>query len=227
MSDEIECAVIAAAGFGSRLGQGMPKCLVDVGGQSILQRLIHSLDGVVKKIIVVAGYNASDVIDHCKHIVSTSSIQVVVNENFASTNTAYSMRLGARGLKGRVLFLDGDLVIEKDSLHQFMSSAKKHDMYIGVSTHITEGPVYIDGSVFDGDELRISGFSRDKITFLEWGNVFVGKASIMDEASGFVYTVLEDYLPMFGRVLNMREIDTLADYQDAIRFIKESIDCQD
>mgnify|MGYP003131060655 FL=1 len=60
----VEGAVIACAGLGSRLGLGLPKCLIEVDGKTILTRLIESLRPHVSRIHVVIGYREELVADY-------------------------------------------------------------------------------------------------------------------------------------------------------------------
>lgn len=56
-------AVILAAGRGSRLGQyteDRPKCLIEVGGRTLLERHLDALAGGVEEIAIVTGYRAAD-----------------------------------------------------------------------------------------------------------------------------------------------------------------------
>ena len=53
--------VIAAAGVGSRLGFGMPKCLVEVKGHRIFEYQLEALDWA-DEIRMVVGYHADEVV---------------------------------------------------------------------------------------------------------------------------------------------------------------------
>ena len=48
----IGSAVIAAAGLGSRIGMGMPKCMIEIDGVTILSRLLTALRPHVPVIIL-------------------------------------------------------------------------------------------------------------------------------------------------------------------------------
>ncbi len=59
-------AVILAAGRGTRLGneytKGLPKCLLELGGQTLLRHQIAALQAVgVRGIVVVTGYRKEQV----------------------------------------------------------------------------------------------------------------------------------------------------------------------
>jgi choline kinase len=105
-------AVILAAGVGSRLGETAgtcPKCLIDVGGKTIVERQITCLRaGGVKEIVVVTGYEELQV----RTFVGDrfDNIVFVNNPRYAETNTIYSLYLGAPYLTEDFFYCNGDVV---------------------------------------------------------------------------------------------------------------------
>ena len=57
----VKHVVIACAGFGSRLGKKMPKCLVQVKGRTLLSYLLE-MTQEIEDVRVVVGFHAEDVI---------------------------------------------------------------------------------------------------------------------------------------------------------------------
>jgi L-glutamine-phosphate cytidylyltransferase len=102
-------AVILAAGRGGRLRDvtgDRPKCLMRVGDRLLIERQIRSLRGCgVDAITVVAGFRAADVRRSCG-----AGVDVVVNAQYASTNSLYSL------WTARDLLLDGFVVLNCDVL---------------------------------------------------------------------------------------------------------------
>jgi len=100
--------VILAAGRGSRLNGGnsdMPKCLVTVGGKTLLSRNIDILRAAgVDDVVVVVGCAAETVRR------SIPDVTFVENSIFAQTNSLYSLWLA------RTLLTDGFLVMNCDVL---------------------------------------------------------------------------------------------------------------
>ena len=84
-------AIILAAGKGKRLEKvcgDYPKCLVDIGGLSLIERQIETLRSVgVNDITAVVGYGAEHVREHCG-----SGISYIENEIHDQTNSLYSLR---------------------------------------------------------------------------------------------------------------------------------------
>src|SRR6185436_13522950 len=100
--------VILAAGRGARLNGGngdMPKCLVTVGGETLLARNVRLLrDAGIDDVVVVVGCAAETVRR------SLSEVTFVENPQFAHTNSLYSLWLT------RPLLTDGFIVMNCDVL---------------------------------------------------------------------------------------------------------------
>jgi choline kinase len=108
-------AIILAAGVGSRLApltDKIPKCLVPVGGKSVL---MHQLEAFrrcgLRDILVVAGYRAEQVgnaLNGCGRL--------LVNSQFRSTNNMYSLSLAAPYVEGSCILVNGDVVFDASIL---------------------------------------------------------------------------------------------------------------
>jgi L-glutamine-phosphate cytidylyltransferase len=101
--------VILAAGKGARLNGTIgdkPKCLLRVGGQTLIERQIEALRRTgIEDIAVVVGCQADSVRRTCGH-----GITYVENSRFAQTNSLYSLWLA------RTLLADGFVVMNCDVL---------------------------------------------------------------------------------------------------------------
>lgn len=193
--------------------------MLEIEGISLLSRLIQILEPVVRRIHVVVGYREEMIVD----LVSRSHRGVVLvrNPHYRTTNTAQSMAIGARGCRGKVLFLDGDLLIEPRSLTGFISFAAGTNLTIGVTRSISENPVYVHTTETHDGDMIVTGFSRTDASSLEWANVFAGPAQWLDEEKNYVFNRLEQHLPAAAFPLNLREVDTVADLVEAKKFAVE------
>ena len=209
----IENAVIAAAGFGSRLGRGLPKCMVKVGDYLIIDYLVNVLKPYVKNIILVVGYRSELVVKYCEE--NFSNIKIVINHDYKSTNTAYSYSLGSAQIKGKCLFLDGDLIISEQSMLQFLSKACEVDTLLGITKNITQDPVYVKV-----ENNKIIEFMRGEKSEYEWANIFCGDARLLDNAPNYVYEELQYLENLYFTEIDLQEVDTELDYLKAIDFIK-------
>lgn len=214
----VENAVIAAAGLGSRLGLGHPKCMLELGGITLLTRMIRLLESYVSRIHVVVGYREDMVIDHCARY--HPQVVLVRNPDFRTTNTAQSLALGARYLPGKCVFLDGDLVINPDSFGAFLDHAAQSELLVGLCQPNTENAVFADAEE-SAQGLTVTGFTRESRTLYEWANVFVGPTTLMNGAENYVFEHLAKRLPLPGCMLELAEIDTSADMRSAETFVKK------
>lgn len=102
-------AVILAAGMGSRLhgvAGDNPKCLMRLGGRTLLDRQLASLNACgVQEVTVVAGFQAARVAEACG-----SRASVVENPRFAETNSLYSLWLARPLFASGVLVMNGDVL---------------------------------------------------------------------------------------------------------------------
>lgn len=211
----VEGAVIAAAGLGSRLGLGMPKCMIEINGVPILDRLLDILRPSVSVIHVVVGYREEMVIEYCaKH---HPDVVLVRNPQYRTTNTAYSFARGAAHLRGKVVYMDGDLIICPESFREFLSYAKSQDVLIGFTDSKSENAVFLQGEK-SGNVMSVTGFSRDAVGPFEWANVMVGPSDFMKNVDGYVFEHLRNHLPTTGHMLELVEVDTSEDLQRAMAF---------
>jgi choline kinase len=101
--------IILAAGKGSRLNGtagDKPKCLVEAGGVTLIERQIRTLQRAgVDEIVVVAGCQADRVRARCGHRVT-----YVENTRFAETNSMFSLWMA------RALLYEGFVVLNCDVL---------------------------------------------------------------------------------------------------------------
>lgn len=211
-------AVIAAAGLGSRLGLGTPKAMLEINGITILTRLIDSLEKQVDTLHVVVGYREELIIQHCAR--HHPKVVIVRNPEYRNTNTAQSFELGAQHLKGKTLFLDGDLVFAPGSLEGFINEGRRHESLLGICKPGSEKAVYVNSAKLDGS-LSVTGFSSTSKTDYEWANIVAGDAQLFRKATGYVYEFLSPHLPIPAFEVLTSEIDTPADLSSAIAFISK------
>ena len=98
-------AIILAAGMGRRLGgltEGLPKCLLEINGKTILGRQLEALKGM--DVIMVVGYKAEMI----KELYP--GLKYVTNPDFGTTNTICSLGLALNGKDTFVL--NGDVVFD-------------------------------------------------------------------------------------------------------------------
>lgn len=113
--------IILAAGRGSRLNGGtgdMPKCLVTVGGETLLSRNARVLrEAGVDDITIVIGC-AADTVRR-----TISDVTFVENANFAGTNSMYSLWLARTRLTEGFLVMNCDVLLHPQLVADLVSAA--------------------------------------------------------------------------------------------------------
>jgi choline kinase len=130
-----DAAVILVAGVGARLRpltNDRPKALMDLGGETILNRAIRLLIGHgVQEIVLATGYR-EDQIRTALSFVDTR-ISYFRNEAFETTQNSVSLGLCRTALRGKSFFkLDGDVVFQPDVLTRL--TASRADLSVAVDS---------------------------------------------------------------------------------------------
>lgn len=120
-------AIILAAGVGSRirpLTDNCPKCLLKVGGVTILERMITNIrECGIDEVIIVLGYLDTKIERFVKDIFPDLSVQFAVNDKFSETNTGYSLMLAEAFTNGTgFVKFDADVVFDKTILRRLLDS---------------------------------------------------------------------------------------------------------
>jgi choline kinase len=113
--------VILAAGKGARLNgtaADRPKCLVDVGGVSLLRRQIDALRAAgIRDLVVVAGCQA----DRVRREAGTG-VTIVENPRFGETNSLYSLWLARGHLAPGFIVLNCDVLFHPRLLDDLLTA---------------------------------------------------------------------------------------------------------
>jgi choline kinase len=109
-------ALLLAAGTGSRLRpltRNAPKCLTEVGGRPILDRLIHNLRAKgFERLVVVLGHQGDQIRDFLRHKADGMRVDYVFNPEYKTTNNLYSLWLARQQIQEPFLLVESDLVFE-------------------------------------------------------------------------------------------------------------------
>lgn len=102
-------AIILAAGVGSRLRPltaDRPKCLLDVGGQTLLDRQLAAIRRAgILEVAIVTGYRG----DQIRARVD-ASVRIIDSARFEDTNSLYSLWLARDCLTGGAIILNSDVL---------------------------------------------------------------------------------------------------------------------
>lgn len=126
--------IILAAGQGTRLRpltDDKPKCMVEVNGQSIIERQLDTMYscGVKKEdITIVAGYRSDALIDRF----GNTGIQIIVNEAYETTNMVCSLMCAQHLMQAEedVVVSYGDIIYDKTVFRKILEAADKMSVIV-------------------------------------------------------------------------------------------------
>ena len=168
--------VILAAGRGARLNGGkgdMPKCLVTLGGETMLSRNIRQLRAAgITEIVVVVGCAADTVRRTCQ------GVTFVENTIFAQTNSMYSLWLTRSLLTEGFVVMNCDVLVHPQLLTDLVSARHEDALLLAyrdesttygeeeMKVRVHRGRVVdisktMDPDDADGENIGIVKFGRD------------------------------------------------------------------
>jgi choline kinase len=132
--------IILAAGRGARLNGGnndMPKCLVTLGGETLLSRNVRLLRSAgIQDVVVVVGCAAETVRRTCQ------GVEFVENARFAQTNSLYSLWLARPMLSDGFVVMNCDVLLHPQLLTDLLTARHEDALLVA----------YRDGDTTYGEE---------------------------------------------------------------------------
>lgn len=114
-------AIILAAGFGMRMvpiNTEMPKGLLEVNGEPLIERIIKQLHEVgIKEIYVVVGFMK----EKYEYLIDEYGVELVVNADYAAKNNLHSVKLVKEHLENAYI-IPCDIWCDRNPFHQ-------HELY--------------------------------------------------------------------------------------------------
>lgn len=122
-------AIILAAGMGKRLKEltrNNTKCMVEVNGVTLIDRVLRQLDALsLNRIVVVVGYEGHKLQQYIGTLSVDTPIQFVENPIYDKTNNIYSLWLAREELaKDDTLLLESDLIFEDSVLRALVDDPR-------------------------------------------------------------------------------------------------------
>lgn len=128
--------IILAAGRGLRLNGvtgNTPKCLLEIGGLTLLERQIQALRACgIDEIVVVVGYEAERVQRLCD-----SQIHFVENSCFDQTNSLYSLWLTRDLLGSGFVVINSDVLFHPQLLSDLITARYEDALLIGYGDQLS------------------------------------------------------------------------------------------
>jgi choline kinase len=174
-------SVILAAGVSARLRpltDDIPKCLLRIGGKTILERtvdnlLAHDLDDI----IIVTGYLQERIRDFLAGRYPRLKVAYIFNDLYATTNNIYSLWMTkARIGNGGMLLMDSDILFDKGILGLLLGSEHRDGLALRSDRQLGDEEIKVrvrpDGSIAEigkavdsaqaaGESIGIEKFSPD------------------------------------------------------------------
>lgn len=237
-------AVILAAGRGQRLqpsGWRDPKCLLPVGGKSLLDNMLDALaDNGVRDVVLVVGYRQESLRRHLEGRHGDFDFTCVENPDYPSTSTIHSLWLCRDLLDEDFLYLNGDVYFHPEVVSRLLAEEGNRLAVDGKRCADEEVKVVLDGDArierlgkmldpaeCDGEFLGIARFAAKGLPpfwkALERHNEELGNRHLIFEVA--LDEVL-DAVPSYAvdvSDLPAVEIDFPADWEVAKRLAREPV----
>lgn len=110
--------VILAAGMAKRLRpltDDRPKCLLTVGGRTLLERIVEAMrQAGIHEFIVVTGYRGDMICNHLMHLSTQEEVFTFLhNTDYEHNNNIYSLWMSMQRVRGReFLLMDSDILCD-------------------------------------------------------------------------------------------------------------------
>lgn len=122
-------AIILAAGMGRRLKhltQDNTKCMLEVGGMRLIDRIFDSLTThVISRVIIVVGYEAQNLIEYVNSQNYEYNIEFINNKDYSTTNNIYSLALAADYMRtDDTLLFESDLIFENKIVDKILKDSR-------------------------------------------------------------------------------------------------------
>jgi choline kinase len=198
-------AVILAAGIGNRLGplgKVQPKCLLRLGGVTLLSRMVRDLAALDLEPVLVVGYLAEAVQAETGTARPRVPLRFVHNPAYRAGNllSAWQAR---EHLVGPALLMDADVLYHPEILRRLVASPHANCFLLDRHFEVGEEPTHV---AVDGG--RVTDFRRD----------IREPHEIVGESVGFFKLSAEaamDFVETMGRLVARGERE--ASYDDALR----------
>lgn len=122
-------AIILAAGMGKRLKeltQNRTKCMVEVNGVTLIDRMLHQIEQhKLSRIVIVVGYEGEKLIEYIDTLDIKTPIIYINNPIYDKTNNIYSLALAKDYLcEDDTLLFESDIIVEDSVLDMLLDDER-------------------------------------------------------------------------------------------------------
>lgn len=165
-------AIILAAGRGTRLAEhnpaGLPKCLLGIGGRSLLERNLDLLNKMgIRRVDLVVGYEADQIIDHVGTLFSRPDVSFHFNPRYQQ-GSVLSLLAAREALESGVpvLVMDADVIYHPEVLQTLLKTTVENCFLLDRNFPPGDEPVKLavrDGVLVEFRKKLADGLSFDQI----------------------------------------------------------------
>ncbi len=237
--ERVTTALLLAAGTGSRLRpltRSAPKCLTQVGGLPILERLVNNLaDQGIERLVVVIGHLGDQIRDFLNHKACGMQVEYILSPEYRTTNNIYSLWMAREQIREPFLLVESDLIFDasmlEDMLHPDKIAISRIRPWMKGST-VMVGPgrrvsSFHVGSGGENDAQRYKTVNICSLSTQTWSNVvarlnrYISDGRVGEYYEAVFAEMVADGTLSFEAVFfdqdRWYEIDTMADLNEAER----------
>lgn len=212
-------AVILAAGVGKRLWevtQYRPKCLIEIGGRSLLHRYLESLAAVgIRRVEIVVGYKQEMIRAAVEQDACGVKVTFLVNEQFHRGSIS-SLWIARTAFDDDTIVMDADVLFHQEILRRLVSSPSENALLMDETVKQTgeECMVVVSGG-------RVIALTKNMPEQYDYAGEGVGFLRIRHADTPRVVSSLRDYIDRDS--WDMEYEDALRQYFQDVRVGHERI----
>ena len=192
-------SIILAGGRSKRLlpiTNRKPKCLLKIGGETLIDRLLHILkDNEITEIVMVTGFRAQRLSRYVSESHPDINFTFVENKYYATTLPAYGFYLAREHLEGAVLYLNSDIYCDSRMIEEVIQHPEPSVTAIQENTWDEE-----EVNVVLGKDMEIKEIGKN-IAEEDSQGEFMGITKLSPEFNNY----LKDALNEFERKLDRKK----------------------
>lgn len=207
-------AIILAAGMGKRLKeltQDRTKCMVQVNGVALIDRMLHQIESRhLSRIVIVVGYEGEKLMKYIDTLGIRTPIVYVQNPIYDKTNNIYSLALAKDYLcQDDTLLFESDLIFEDAVIDQLLDDPRE------TLALVDKYEIWMDGTCVKlGPDDSIASFVPSKNFRFEEAHEYYKTVNIYKFGRHFSRTHYVPFLEAYSKALGNNEY-----YEQVLRVI--------
>lgn len=207
-------AIILAAGMGKRLKeltQDRTKCMVQVNGVALIDRMLHQIESRhLSRIVIVVGYEGEKLMKYIDTLGIRTPIVYVQNPIYDKTNNIYSLALAKDYLcQDDTLLFESDLIFEDAVIDQLLDDPRE------TLALVDKYESWMDGTCVKlGPDDSIASFVPSKNFRFEEAHEYYKTVNIYKFSRHFSRTHYVPFLEAYSKALGNNEY-----YEQVLRVI--------